>query len=88
MPEARLSRPARRVFDELSPEDQAQVMGLVHYLELDPQPDGRRKVPLNPRDEALFLLVFDDGVWRVLYHLTPEDSLINYGITKYARPDP
>lgn len=82
MREARFRGAARRAFDELSEADQAQVEGLVHYLERHPEPDGQYTFPLNPEDENLFLCVYVDSTWRIVYHASFEAALIIYGITR------
>jgi hypothetical protein len=82
MLEARLRGASRRQFDELSEADQSIIEGLVHYLERHPEPDGRYIVPLNPDDENSLLYIYMDRHWRVLFHASPESSLIVYGITR------
>lgn len=74
MREAALWGPARRTFDSLSEEDQAEVSRLVSLIEQYPEVD--HKTTFNFPVPPLMFRLFDNHVWQIIYYVPDEATVV------------
>jgi len=84
MREAAFSPPARAAYNQLSPEDQAEVSRLVSLIEHDPTTNNPLVTDfIRP---PLVLKLLDNGLWQIIFYVVDDATVKIHALAPVIDP--